>query len=404
MGKQALTGVKVLGFVTDGVGPIIGRVLAMYGATVVQVESESRPDGTRLRSPYRDNIPGVNRSYRYALTNPGKYSMGLNMKHPDAAKIAQRLVKWADVVIDNFRPGVLERWNLDYSDVHAIKPDIVMVSVTARGQTGPFRTAAAYGGEISGLTGFIALTGWPDRSPVAIGAYTDSLVPHFAVVSILAALDYRNRTGKGQYIDISQSEAAMQFLAPVILDYTCNNRIQTRDGNRCSYAAPHGVYRCQGEDAWCAIAVFTDSEWAELCDVIGQPELEREPKFSSLKERKNNEDELDELIEKWTMKMDAASVMDKMRKTGIKAGVARSLKDILGTDPQLDYRNHWHRIDQPEMGPLIHRGTSYILNKTPYQFQKPAPRLGEHTEYVCRHFLEMSDEEFVSLYSKNVLK
>jgi benzylsuccinate CoA-transferase BbsF subunit len=402
--KQALGGLKVVGFVTEGVGPITTRLLSMHGATVVQIESQDRPDGQRLRSPFKDNMPGMNRSYRYSMTNPGKYSMCLNMKQPDAGKVAERLVKWADVVVDNFRPGVLDKWHLSYEEISAIKPEIVMASLTARGHTGPLRTVGGYGSEIAGLIGLNTITGWPDRNPVGVGPYTDWVAPHFAIISILAAVDYRRRTGKGQYIDMSQPEAAIKFIAPVILDYTANKRVQTRAGNRSSYAAPHGVYRCKGDDMWCAVAVFTDSEWEAFCVVMGNPEWTREARFSTFRERKEHEEELNRLVEKWTMTLEAAEVMEKTRKAGIRAGMLRTYADIIETDPQLNHRKHWHRIDQPEIGSLVHRGASYILSKTPYRMDKPAPLLGEQTEYVCRELLGMSDEEFIALYNGDVLK
>jgi benzylsuccinate CoA-transferase BbsF subunit len=402
--RQALKGLKIVGFVTEGVGPITTRLLAMHGATVVQIESENRPDGQRLRSPFKDNKPGVNRSYRYSMTNPGKYSMCLNMKSPGAGQVTERLVKWADVVVDNFRPGVLDKWHLSYEEINAMNPKIVMASLTARGHTGPLRTAGGYGSEIAGLIGLNTITGWPDRNPVGVGPYTDWVAPHFAIISILAAVDYRNRTGKGQYVDMSQSEAAIKFIAPVMLDFTANKRVQSRDGNRCSYAAPHAVYSCKGDDMWCAIAVFTESEWDAFCRVMGNPDWTREARFSTLQERKANEEELNRLIEEWTVKFEAAEVMEKMREAGVRAGMLRTYKDIMETDPQLNHRHHWWHIDQPEIGPLVHRGASYMLSKTPYRMEKPAPLLGEHTEYVCRELLDMSDEEFISLYNIDVLK
>jgi benzylsuccinate CoA-transferase BbsF subunit len=203
---------------------------------------------------------------------------------------------------------------------------------------------------------------------------------------------------------MSQPEAAIKFIAPVILDCTVNQKVQARAGNRCSYAAPHGVYRCKGDDMWCAVAVFTDSDWEAFCVVIGNPDWTSEARFGTLKGRKDHEEELNRLVEEWTMKLEAAEVMEKMRKAGIRAGMLRTYADIIETDPQLNHRHHWHHIDQPEIGPLVHRGASYMLSKTPYHLQKPAPGLGEHTEYVCRELLGMSDEEFVGLYTADVLK
>lgn len=404
MSKKALEGLNVLGFVTDGVGPITTRLLSMYGATVIQVESEGRPDGTRLRAPFLNNEAGMNRSYRYVMTNPGKYGISLNMKHPDSRKVAKELVKWADVVIDNFRPGVLGKWDLSYEDMKELNEDIIAISLTARGQTGPFAKQAAYGPEVSAMSGFTNLTGWPDRVPVYIGPYTDWVAPHIGIISILSAIEYRNKTGEGQYIDIAQVEGAMSFLAPAVLDYSANRNKQTRSGNKCPYAAPHGVYQCEGEDNWCAITVFTEDEWSRFCRAIGDPDWTKDPKFSTLKDRKENEDELNELVQSWTIDKKHTEVMDILQAAGVQAGALRTVADLYESEPQLDSRKHWNMIMQPGFNEMMrNRGSSCVLSKTPYQFQRPAPEIGQHTEYVLTKILGMSDEQYVELYRNGVL-
>ena len=400
--EAALSGLKVVGFVTAGVGPLLLKSLATHGATVVLVESAKRPDITRTASPFKDNKPGINRSYRFALRNSDKYSMCLDLKHSRAKEATRRLVSWADVFVDNFRPGVMESWGLGYEEAKAIKPDIVMIGLSSEGHTGPHRKAAGYGGQLSGYAGFISLAGWPDRPPVTVGAYPDIIAPRFGLVALLAALDYRRRTGKGQYIDLSEYEAAIQFLIPAILDYTVNNRIQTRDGNKSLYAAPHGVYRCKGDDRWCAIAVFTDSEWEAFCKVIGSPARVQMAKFNTLAGRKEHEDELNELVEEWTVDHPAEEVMMMMQQAGIEAGVVRTSVDAIEKCPQLDHRHYWWTLEHPEIGKAMYGGSSYILSKTPYRLQQPAPCFGEHTEYICTQLLGMSDKEFVELFQEGV--
>jgi benzylsuccinate CoA-transferase BbsF subunit len=401
MRKGALEGLNVVGFTTDGVGPLTTKFLATEGATVVVIESQKRPDGMRLRTPFKDNKPGMNRGYRFAVINSDKYDMCLDLKHPRASEVTEKLMKWADVVIDNFRPGVLESWNLSYEEVASIRPDIIMVRLSAQGQTGPNRMAAAYGPHLAGYNGFVTLTGWPDRGPVSIGAYTDIIAPRFGVIAVLAALDYRRRTGKGQHIDISQFEASMQFLTPAILDYEVNNRLQSRDGNKSPCAAPHGAYRCKGEDKWCAIEVFSDAEWQIFCRVIDMPWTQH-TKFSTFDGRKEYEDELNKLVENWTIQHSAEEVMMMMQQVGVASGVVRNMGDVVTEYSQLGDRHFWWEIEHPELEKITVFGTSYKLSATPYSVQRPAPCLGEHTQYICTNFLGMSDEEFINLYADGV--
>lgn len=256
MGKQALSGLKVVGFLQGGVGPIITTTLAINGATVVIVESIKRPMDIRSSGLPKDGKPSLNKSYMFNSDNTDKYGICLDLKHPRSMEVAEKLIKWADVIIDNYRPGVVEGWGLNYENIVKIKPDIIMIGLSQQGQTGPHRRVAGYGPQLSGLVGFPTMTGWPDRGPASVGPLPDVIVPRFGAIAIMAALDYRNKTGKGQYIDLSQFEVSLHFLTPALLDYTCNNRIEIRDGNKHPQVAPHGVYPCKGTDRWCTIAVF----------------------------------------------------------------------------------------------------------------------------------------------------
>ena len=268
MQNKALNGLKVVGFVTAGAGPMLVKSLATQGAMVILIESAKRFNVTRSGGPYKDNKPGLNHSYSFTFVNSDKYSLVIDLTHPRAKEVIEPLVRWADVLADNWRTGVMENWGLSYEEARAINPGIIMCGMTHAGHTGPMRRAAGMGIMQSALCGLVSLTGWPDRPPVTLGGLgilPDFIAPRFGTTAILAALDYRRRTGKGQYIDLAEYEAAIQFQTPAILDYTVNRRVETRDGNKCPYAAPHGVYRCKGDDRWCAIAVFSDSEWKAFC-------------------------------------------------------------------------------------------------------------------------------------------
>lgn len=404
MQSQALRGLKIVGLVTAAAGPMLLRRLAMHGATVIHVESSRRPDITRTMTPFKDNRSGLNRSYRFAVNNQDQLDLCLDLKHPRAREITPRLVRWADVLVDNYRPGVLEKAGLGYEEARAINPDIIMISMSQQGQTGPDRAAAGYGPDLAGKAGFVWLTGWPDRSPVSLGAYPDYVSPRFGAAAVLAALHYRQKTGKGQYIDLSQYEASIHFLTPAMLDYAVNGRVKTRDGNKCDYAAPHAIYRCQGNDEWCAIAVYSEADWTNFCKIIGSPAWTGDAKFSSLAARKEHEDELNRLVEEWTTKNTPEEVMTLMQEGGVEAGAVRTVGDVILNCPQSAFRHYWQTTVHPEIGPITSDGCSYLLSKTPYQVQRPAPCLGEHTQYVCHDLLGVSDEEFVELEQSGVFQ
>jgi len=218
----------------------------------------------------------------------------------------------------------------------------------------------------------------------------------FAASVLIAALDYRRRTGKGQYIDVSQLEASLQFLLPPILDYVVNGVIEGRRGNSSQYAAPHGVYGCKGDDRWCAIAVFTDEEWDAFCKAMGSPEWASEPRFSTLGKRKGNEESLNRLVETWTINHTAEEVMHILQGAGVCAGVVQSAEDLYG-DKQLQSRDHLWKTHHNAIGTFSHLGQPFKLSETPARLRFPAPCLGEHTEYVCTNVLKLSTEEFVEL-------
>lgn len=405
MSEKALDGLKIIGFTYAGVGNMVIKYLVEHGATAIRVESIKRLDNTRVSAPYKDNIFGINRSGYYAWINNDRYCIALNLKHSRAMEVCEKLIKWADILVENFAPGTMERSNLGYPHVKKINPGMIMVSCSQQGQTGPHREMPGYGGTLQGLAGFTHLTGWPDRWPVQVDrSYPDFIAPRFAVVAVLAALDYRQRTGKGQFIDVSEYEDCIHFLAPVILDYTTNRNIQGRVGNRSPYAAPHGCYRCKGDDRWCVISVFTDGEWDALSKVIGNSGLARDEKFKTLIGRKQNEEELDDLIEQWTINHTREEVMAILQEAGIAAGMVRTAEDVVEHCPQLKYRHYFWTLNHPEIGEHIYPGPNFILSKTPGELKMAAPCLGQHTEYVCKEILGMLEEEYIDLLVNDVFE
>ena len=403
MQKKPLEGIKVIDFTWYAAAPIATKTLSDYGAEVIRIEGISRPDGHRLLPPFKDSVLGWNRGGGFNQCNSGKLSVAINLAHPKGVEVAKRFIARADIVVESFAGGVMERMGLGYEELKKVKPDIIMLSSCMQGHTGPHATHPGFGPHLTALSGFNHIAGWPDREPAGLGNHTDFIAPIFNALAILAALDYRRRTGKGQYLDLSQYENAIHFIAPLILDHTVNQRVANRMGNCSTYAAPHSAYRCRGEDRWCAIAVFTDEEWQSFTKVIGNPVWADTPKFTTLLTRKENEEELDRLVEEWTINYSAEEVMSRMQAAGVPAGVLETGEDLLEHDPQLKHRRSFWELDHPEVGNYYAMGPSFVLSKSPCEVRR-APLLGEHNEYAFKEGLGMSDKEIAELVKEGVIE
>jgi benzylsuccinate CoA-transferase BbsF subunit len=403
--KGALSGITILAFCWAVVGPLTMKLFADHGATVIRVETNKRPCTMRTSAPYKDGKPGVNRGAYFNHFNTNILSLSLNMGHPKSMEVVKKLVAKSDIFMENYTPGNMEKWGLTYEELKKIKPDIIMMRQSGYGSSGPYAQLPAFGMVLSPIAGLNNFIGWQDKEPLPIGvsAYTDCISPRFAVATLLAALDHRNKTGKGQLLEISQFETAQYFIMPAILDYAANHREPTRIGNASPYMVPHGIYRCKGDDRWCAIAVGTDDEWVGFCQVIDRIDYISDPRFSTLAERKKNEEELNGLIEQWTAQFTAEEVMTRLQDAGVSAGVVKNTADIY-EDPQLKKRNLFWKIEHAEMGQFTHLGDGFQLSATPSQPYSPSPLLGEHTEQICTEILGMPDEEFISLMQDGVFE
>lgn len=391
---KALEGVHVVTFEHALAGPMTSSILGAYGAQVVRIETGTRLDWHRQAGPFVGNVSLPNRSACYLFVNSGKRGVTLNLRRAEGIAIAKRLVKWSDVVVENFAGGVMAKMGLGYEDLCQVKPDIIMLSAGIYGQTGPFAQVKGHGGPLTALTGLPHITGFPGRPPQFPGfAITDFTAPRASVLAIVAALDYRRRTGTGQHLDASQFESAVHILSPIILDYVVNGRELTGIGNRSGHAAPHGVYRCRG-GRWCAIAVVGDRQWRSFCAVIGSPSWTAEPEFATLRGRLASQDRLDSLVEAWTETHKAEEVMVLLQGAGIGAGVVQEGRD-LDRDPQLKHRGFYQAIEHPDgIGAFTYSGMAAQMSRTPYEIRR-APMLGEDNEYVYTRILGMSDEQFV---------
>jgi benzylsuccinate CoA-transferase BbsF subunit len=400
---KPLEGIKVADFTWALVGPISTGHLAAWGAEVVKIEGRSRPDSRRIAPPFKDNVPGLDRSATYNPYNSNKLSIALNLALPDGVRVAKKIVAWADVAVDNFAGGAMKRMGLGYDELREIKPDIIMLSSCPMGQTGPYPTSPAIGAHLTALAGIMALAGWPDRQAAALDSYTDFISPSFNATAILAALDYRDRTGKGQYLDLSQYEDCVHFMAPLILDCSINGRVNTRMGNRLDGAAPHNSYRCRGDDRWCAVGVFNEEEWAGLCRVMERPELAHDPRFSTADARRQHEGLLDAIVEAWTVDRAAEDVMRDLQAAGVPAGLVANAEDVMDRDPQLSHRRFFREVDHADVGRYRAPRPPFTLSRCDCELE-PAPLLGEHNEYVLKEICGLADAEVAQLLVTGALE
>ncbi len=403
--RRALEGLKVASFCWHTAGPQMQRSFADFGATVVKVESSRHhPDQLRTGIPYRGGVKGINRSVFFANYNSGVYSITLNLKSQKGIETARRLMLWSDVVLENFSPGTLEKWGLGYDTISQAKPDIIMLRLSNQGQTGPLSRHPAVGPQMAAQCGINAITGWPDRLPsVFFIAYCDFIAPRMAVAALMAALSYRQRTGRGQCLDVSQYETAVYSVAPLFAEYCMISQPRVRMANRCPGAAPHGIYRCLGNDRWCAVSVFNQEQWEALCRIFDNPTWCLDSRFATLPGRKENEDELDKLLCSATVGFSPDALMRLLQENGLPAGAVNNSEGITN-DPQLQHREAiWH-MEHPVIGDTTYYTEPFRLSRSPSERRMPAPRLGEHTEYICNQVLGMSTEEFVKLVGEGAFE
>jgi benzylsuccinate CoA-transferase BbsF subunit len=402
---QAMAGIRVLDFSWFGAAPIGTKWLADHGAEVIRVESHERLDALRVMGSghFRDYTPDLNGSGFFNDFNSSKYGITLNLNRPEAIEIAKRLVAISDVVIDSFTRRAMRKWGLYYDDLIQIKPDIIVINASQQGHTGPHADYLGFGYNLQALAGINHLTGYPDGYPLGTSVnYPDFVMPMFIASVIIGALLYRKRTGKGQHIDFSQYQAMVSTLGPIVMDAMVNGRVQSRTGGRSATAAPHGIYRCQGDDRWCAIAVFTDEEWQALCRVVGPQLWTREARFQTLVGRLEHVDDLDSHVASWTAQHSPETVMEQLQAAGVAAGVVQNAQDLLENDPQLRHRGHYHQLTHPVTGLTYYMGPAFRMSATPAVL-KPAPCLGEHNAYVYGELLGMSQADIERLTQEKIV-
>ena len=391
MTDPVLKGIRILDFSWVLAGPYATRLLADFGAEVIKVQPLVPEAGDKFSRGY------------YNTWNRNKLGITLNLGTPEGIALAKKLVNISDAVVENFTPRVMANWGLDYQNLKKIKPDIIMLSLSTMGSSGPWRDYAGFGPTVQAFSGITRLTSFPGKPPPGLGtAYADHIAGLLACLALLSALEYRRRTGEGQYIDVSQVEAMASLLGDAILDYQIEGREVEAVGNSSTGAAPHGVYRCQGDDRWCAIAVFTDDEWQGFKRALDNPPWAEDKRFATLNGRLENKARLDRLVEEWTKKHTAEEAMALLQKQGVAAGVVQSAGD-LAQDPQLNERGFFIELDHPELGKTISDATPIRLSDTPARYSRPAPLLGQDNENVYGELLGLSETELGRLKKQGVI-
>jgi crotonobetainyl-CoA:carnitine CoA-transferase CaiB-like acyl-CoA transferase len=399
-----LDDVKVVDFMWALAGPGTTRMLADYGATVVRIESAGRIDGARTVGPFRNNKAATDGSGLFGTYNAGKLGLALDLNKPQARGVVLDLVRWADVVCESFSPKAMRAWKLDYESLRQVKPNLIMLSSCLMGQTGPMSGFVGFGNMAAALSGFYNLCGWPDRPPSGpYSAYTDYLAPRFGAVSILAALDYRRRTGKGQYIDQSQAESALHFLTPALLDYAANGRMEQGLGNHDPNFTPHGVYQVLGQDKWIAIACTTERHWHTLCGAMNRADLISNQSFVTVANRRRNRDQLDQIIGEWTRNLTAHAAEVLLQSSGVPAAALQDSNEICH-DPQLARRGYLTEIEHQTYGKTVVEGPRFLLSRTPARISRPAPAIGGDNQYVLQSILGYDDERITELVAAEVLQ
>ena len=389
--QSVLNGIRILDFTWVLAGPYAIRILADYGAEVIKIQPLTPEAEDTFSKGY------------YNTWNRNKLGVTLNLNKPQGVAIAKRLVAISDAVVENFTPRVMANWGLDYESLRKVKPNIIMLSMSTMGNTGPWRDYIGFGPTVQAFSGITYLTSFPSKPPLGLGySYADHVAGLMAALALLGALEYRRRTGEGQYIDVSQVEAMASLLGDAIMDYTLNGRPAEPVGNSSTQAAPHGVYRCRGDDRWCAISVFTDEEWPGFKRALGSLQWAEDSRFATLSGRLENVGELNRLVEEWTRRHSAEEVMAWLQEQDVAAGVVQDASD-LANDPQLKERSFFVELDHPELGKTISDATPIRLSDTPAKYHRAAPIQGQDNNYVYKKLLGMSEDEVAGLAEQGVI-
>lgn len=424
-----LAGVRVLDFTWLNAGAKGARHLSLYGAELIHLEWKARLDVLRSNPPFHTvpgeaevagaagaggyeslNVTSVNRAASFNNNHVGKWGASLNMHHPKGKALFTQLVQTADIIVENYTAKTLEGWGFGWQDLEKIRPDIIYIQSPGFGRQGPYVNYRTYGPTAAAISGLTSQSGLPDRYPVGYGfSFMDVCAPYFIAMAAMAALRQRQSTGRGVYVDLSQSGPSFLLTGTSIPDWSANDRSYQRTGNRSPYitSAPHGAYRCIGIESWLAIACFGEEDWQSLVNVMGNPSWASEPQFSTLEQRYQHQDELDPLIEQWTSSQDRYTAMQKLQDSGVTAAVCQDSKDRYEIDSQLKHRQYFVEVPHSEV-------PAYDVEGHPSRFSETQPSpygqsnwgtaiYGEHNARVFGELLGLTNTELVNLAEEDVI-
>ena len=403
MSTSALSGIRVADFTWAWAGSYSMMLLAILGAQVIKIESRQRVDNARHQ--FSLSLPAnaeIDEGHVFHQLNVNKLSVSLNLTHPRARELAKKIISVSDIVAENMRPGAMERLGLGYSELVKINPDIIMLSSSARGGTGPECNYAGYAPNQSAVAGWSHLTGYADGEPTTLHATPDLTNATMTAFYVLSALHHRFKTGQGQHIDASQVEILACSIGDVVMEYTMNGNVPSRDGNRDQKMSPHNCYRCQGDDKWVSIAVSADEEWQALCHALDNPDWSRDERFADAYSRWQNRDELDKLVQAWTIEHRHYELMESLQRIGV-AAIPSFSSDELLSDPHLNERGFFQELMHPVVGKVTVLGPPWKLSETPAQIVRHAPLLGQDSNYILGEILGMPRNEIGYLVEERVI-
>lgn len=399
MSSLPLEGIRILDLSMWWSGPICTSYLGAQGAEVIKIESVQSPDGFR----YTMSSPGENwweLGPQFNAANMNKLGLTLNLSDPEGKKLFKDLVAKSDVVIENFTPRVMENFGLTYECLREVNPQIIMLSMPAYGRNGPYRDQPGFAYTFEILSGIAQVNGYRNENPMIVSGVADVIAGFHAAYALLTALEHRERTGKGQFVELAQVEGCANYMGQPIADVSMNGRNWGRMGNRQPNMAPHGVYRSKGEDSWVAIAITSDEEWQTLCEVMANPALANDDRFRTAAGRCEHQDELDQWVERWTTQFGHYEVSEILQKAGVSAGPVLEVDEMV-EDPFL--KDMFQEMTRELTG--THKFPSWPVKFSGQRLQhhSPAPMLGQHNEYVYKGILGLSDEQIASLIQAEII-
>jgi benzylsuccinate CoA-transferase BbsF subunit len=398
------SGMRIVEFTAAVAGPYVGKILADYGAEVIIVQAPvARKGPTANLRTIRDD---PNASHLFNKVSNNKLSFAINLNLPKGIEVVKKLIALSDAVIDNFVPRVLDKFGLTFEEVKKIKPDLVMLRMPTVAGDGPFKNQTSSSWNLMAMAGYNYCSGLPESLPICPDRYSfpdEGSSAFHAALPLIACLFNKANSGQGAGVEVSQYEAAVSFLEANLFEYTALGELPERPANQSPHAAPHGVYRCKGDDRWCAIVVATDQEWKSFCAVIGRSDLVTRPEFDTLADRTQHARELDAMVEEWTKERDPAEVMNAMQASGIAAGIVQDVEDLLTREPHLKAADYWVETSHPQAGRLVSPSWGFKLSQAPSVLGRRPPLVGEHNSYVLRKVLGLDEVEIDELIADGVV-